>query len=235
MLKEVRVTSRHLQQIIGKLLWANTVVRPGRAFLRRLIDAIRTLKHPFAAVTLTADMRADLNTWQQFLAKYNGNSFFFLTKTMTSPQLHFYTDASFKAGAGYLGKRWFCIHYPQDWKHYGITFLELFPIVAALFIFGQKLTNHKIQFHTDNAAAVTIINLQTSRSPKIMKLVRQMVLVALRCNILFSAAHIPGLENSKADALSRLQVTQVQLLQLGMNLRPEIVPQNMLPANWMGD
>ena len=50
---------------------------------------------------------------------------------------------------------------------------------------------------------VTIINKKSSRSPRVMGLVRKMVLVCLEANILLKGEHIPGCLNSLADSLSR--------------------------------
>ena len=65
-------------------------------------------------------------------------------------------------------------------------------------------------FFSDNAAVVVIINKQTSKDSVIMVLLRDLVLSCLRHNILFQARHIPGFNNSRADYLSRSQVTKFQ-------------------------
>ena len=58
-------------------------------------------------------------------------------------------------------------------------------------------------FFSDNAAVVDIIN-------TIMVFLSDLVLSCLRHNILFQARHIPGFNNSRADHLSRSQVTKLQ-------------------------
>jgi uncharacterized membrane protein len=42
-----------------------------------------------------------------------------------------------------------------------ITFLEMFPIVVAINIWGASLKNKKILFHNDNQAVVAILNKKT--------------------------------------------------------------------------
>ena len=158
LLNSAHYTLKQLQHVIGMLQWANTVVTPGRPFLRHLIDATKGLQCPFARITITKWMRADLQMWLKFLATYNGKTFFIMSKQIHSPDFHLYMDASFKVGASFMGSSWFVIEYPTDWSTFGITFLELFPIVAALFIFGKKLANHSILLHSDNQAATSIIN-----------------------------------------------------------------------------
>lgn len=58
---------------------------------------------------------------------------------------------------------------------------------------------------TDNMAVIEIINKQTSKEKVLVKLVRRLVLAALRYNLYFRAKHIPGKNNIVADRLSRLQ------------------------------
>ena len=227
-------TLRQFQIIVGKLQLANTVVLPGRAFLRRLIDATRGKLSPHAKILVTTPMKQDLNVWLRFLASYNGSTFFIHDLPLHAPQIHLFTDASFMAGAGFMGRRWFVVQYPPSWHTYGIAFLELFPIVVALHIFGDYMRNRHVVFHTDNAAIVFIVNKQTSRSLQIMLLVRQMVLCALGSNTRCSAVHVPGEFNVLADQLSRLQGTPQLLKERGMRLQPEPIPTIFLPQNWKG-
>ncbi len=227
-------TLHQFQAIVGRLQWANTVVLPGRAFLRRLIDGTKGRLSRDTRICITDGMKSDLRLWADFLSSHNGVSFFLSEQKLHSPELHLFTDASFQAGAGYMGDRWFVVQYPEAWHRYGITFLELYPIVLAVYLFGDRFRNKRLVFHTDNEACVYIINKQTSRSPRIMRLVRQLVLCTLRRNTKFSAIHVPGIQNSKADALSRLQVTPGQLKQWGMRKNPEVIPREFKPQNWRG-
>ena len=72
------------------------------------------------------------------------------------------------------------------------------------------MRNHCIVFFSDNYAVVDIINKQTSREPKIMVLVRRLVLNCLKYNILFKSKHIPGILNRECDLLSCLEVDKIQ-------------------------
>ena len=149
--------------------------------------------------------------------------------------LNLHTDASFTAMAGFMGKSWFSIPVPASRHGYGITFLELYPIVVAVYVFGHRLANKRVVMHTDNAACVYIINKQTSQSPRIMRLVRQLVLQALHYNVKFSSVHMPGDCNEIADYLSRFQVTPHQLEEWGLERRPVSIPSKLLPRNWQGE
>ena len=87
--------------------------------------------------------------------------------------------------------QWLCGTWPDDWKGYDITFLELYPIVLSSILWGSRFSNHTIEFHTDNLALVSIINKCSSRKTHIMSLVRVLVQSMLHFNFVFYAIYIP--------------------------------------------
>lgn len=203
-----KVTLQELQSVIGLLNFACRVVRPGRAFLRRLIDLTVGLTKPHFKRRLTLEARADLAAWSVFMDHFNGKSMFLEEQIHTSLSLHLYTDASNLGFGGYLQEKWFSGKWPQSHNQYHITVKEFLPIVIAVELFSELLANKCVTFHSDNAAVVAIINKQSSKDKLLMKLVRRLVIATLKHNILFKACHIPGLSNNLADSLSRLQVEQ---------------------------
>lgn len=60
--------------------------------------------------------------------------------------------------------------------------------------------------HTDNEALVAVLRHMITREPMANKLLRTLALLCLRENIVLRVEHIPGVENVRADLLSRLQV-----------------------------
>ena len=71
-----KVTLKELQSLVGLLNFTCSVIVPGRAFLRRLIDLTVGVKRPHHHVRLTKDAKADLQVWQRFLSGFNGRDFF---------------------------------------------------------------------------------------------------------------------------------------------------------------
>lgn len=204
--RKKKATLKELQSVIGLLNFACAVVVPGRAFLRRIIDLTVGLRKSHHHKRLTKESRADFQAWSEFLEHFNGKSLFLTDHWITTPSLDLFTDASNIGFGGFLAKKYFYAEWPTQWSDVHITVKELFPIVLAIELFSDILTNCCIVFHTDNEAVVHIINKQTSKDTVLMRLVRRMVLHTLKHNILFKAVHIPGLHNSLADSLSRLQV-----------------------------
>lgn len=70
MQKKVKLKS--LQSFIGILYFACKTVAPGRAFCRRLIDAIIGIKKPHHFIRVSSGMLDDLVIWQQFLENSMG-------------------------------------------------------------------------------------------------------------------------------------------------------------------
>ena len=207
-----------IQSLIGSLNFVCRAVTPGRAFLRRLIDLTKGVVKKEQRIVIGIGARKDLALWLLFLEHFNGVSLFLEQQLTSSFDLELFTDAAGGIGYGaYFRGQW-----SQDsWSNIelhpdpSIAFLELYPIVIAIFLWGDQMNNLKVQFWSDNAAVVSIINKQTSHCPFIMSLVRQLVLQCLRHNILFKAEHIPGVDNQIADALSRFHNSKFHRLAPG--------------------
>lgn len=83
-----------------------------------------------------------------------------------------------------------------------LSFLEMVPILIALYLWGQGLQNQKITLYIDNEALVSVLNKQTSKSKRSMQLVRPFVLSCMKSNILFRARHVYSKVNVIADSIS---------------------------------
>ncbi|XP_056009591.1 uncharacterized protein LOC130046335 isoform X1 [Ostrea edulis] len=224
-----KVQLRDLQSLIGLLNFACSVVVPGRAFLRRLIDLVVGVKKPFHWIRLTKEARADMATWLLFLSHFNGKSVFLPLDWDSSDCLQLYTDASGTKGyAAILGASWFAQPWLEHMQHCQIAVKELYPIVLALEIWGSCLQNRRILFFSDNISVVYIINKQSSKDKTLMALVRRLVLVCLCKNILFKAKHIPGKCNIIADSLSRFQFQTARFQAPYLEQYPTPVPEHLL-------
>ena len=67
-------TKRHLLSLIGNLQHASSVVKPGRTFLRHMIDLSKRQVHMDGHLWLNAEFRADIQWWATFLDAWNGVS-----------------------------------------------------------------------------------------------------------------------------------------------------------------
>ncbi len=99
----------YLQSLNGLLNHACKVVRPGRSFLRRMIDLLTTIRPSApktALIRLNEAFRADLTWWAEFLTQWNGISFF--PQPLNRSHLTMTSDASGTWGCGAWHKTsWF--------------------------------------------------------------------------------------------------------------------------------
>ena len=206
-----KCTKRQLLSLIGSLSFAAKVVKPGRMFLRRLIDLSTTVDRLHHHIDLNSEARADIQWWLEFLPQWNGVSMF-QSDIVTSVSLSLFTDASFQGFGAVYGKHWFSVPWPSSFGSHDINIRELFAIVAAVLTWGDRWHNKQILFFTDNMTITQVWKSGTCRDPHIMRLVRFLFLFAARRNINILLQHIQGHNNVLADALSRLQVGRFRRL-----------------------
>ena len=173
-------------------------------------------------------MRENLLVWSQFLAGFNGISFWRGEIGMKA-DFQVKSEVAYSLGFGiYFRRRWCASTWREDWHQNGITrdltFLEFFPIVGALWLWAEERSNAMLHFCCDNQAVVYIINNLMSHSEWVMTLVRAFTLQALQFNIPVQARHVPGIENRLADALSCQQIELFRELSHGANEFPEVLP-----------
>ncbi|KAJ1137801.1 hypothetical protein NDU88_004197 [Pleurodeles waltl] len=94
-----------------------------------------------------------------------------------------FTDAAGSAGFGlYWEGRWCAEEWPGDWKHGGrsIAFLEFFPLIISVCLWGAELSHSRVLFQVDNLAVVQMVNRQSAREAGLLQLLRVFVLQCLR-------------------------------------------------------
>jgi hypothetical protein len=217
MISKKKTTLRNVQSLIGSLSFACKAIPVGRPFLRRLID-LTAGKTPeqHHHLRVSNDIKDDLSTWLLFLSNFNGVSVIHEKVWQNNEDLQLFTDSSSQGFGIYFNGSWTNGPWPDKWVQAGvvrdIVVLEIFPIVAAVFLWPAKLENRKVIFRCDNMSVCHIINSMTCKSKIIMNFVRKFVLQCLKHNIWFKCKHIPGINNSIADSLSRFDFQRFRQL-----------------------
>ncbi|KAE8597602.1 hypothetical protein XENTR_v10016529 [Xenopus tropicalis] len=211
-----KVTLKQLQSLLGKLNFACRIIPMGRVFSRRLPLATAGVRQPHHFIRLNQGHKSDLTVWSNFLQDFNGKVYW-LENTVENSEISLFTDAVGSTGFGaFFAGKWCMANWPQEWAKGRLTsnlaFLELFPIVVAVELWGQALSNKSVLFRSDNMAVVLAVNNLTSSSRPVLSLLRHLVLRCLQLNIKFRAKHIPGEINEIADALSRFQWDRFRFL-----------------------
>ena len=82
-----------LQLLVGKMEHHCYVVRPGRSFMRRMLDLLSGMKSNHCHIRLSAAFRSDLMWWHVFLSSWNGISMV-QSQTQMQPDVVVHSDAS---------------------------------------------------------------------------------------------------------------------------------------------
>lgn len=235
LLDKRKVTLKELQSLTGLLNFCIRAIPAGRVFVRRLYDSTCGLSKPHHKRRVSLEMKADIQMWLVFLDCFNGITSYKIIDWSNDYEFELFTDSAgnIELGCGaILQKQWAFMRWPAQWEGTevirDITFLELVPIAMAFSIWGTKLAGKRVILHTDNQALVSILNTQTSKSSRVMHLLRKLVLQGLVYNIQFKATHIMGLDNTKADALSRQQWSRFQASFPDSEEEPSVIPQSFL-------
>lgn len=235
LLGKKRTTLRVLQSFTGILNFCSRVIPTGRAFNRRFYDAMSGISNPRHHIRLTASIKEDIRLWSLFLDCFNGKFYFPDSDWISNVDMELFTDSAgsaFGGCASYLHPNWAFFPWPSYWLGCDIlkdiTFLELLPIVLAFHLWYAIFANKKIILHVDNKALVHILNSKTSKSRRVMHILRPLVLKAMVYNIQFKAMHITSNKNCIADAISRQQWPRFRRMSPEALQEPEKVPQSFL-------
>ena len=203
-----RATKRQLLSLIGKLMFVCRVVKPGRIFVQRLINLSKSVSCLHHKIRITSDAMFDIQWWLKFLPSWNRKSVFYNAQWIDSDVLHLYTDASNVAVAAYYNGHWFAIPFQGVFVTLGmfsINWRELCAIALALATWGEQWQGQRIVLHCDNMCVVECLTRGCSRSPDMMRLIRNMFFLCAQYSVEISARYVNTKNNDIADSLSRLQ------------------------------
>ena len=123
------------------------------------------------------------------------------------PTIDVMTDSSCVAAGGYLRGDWFYFNFALDnpsWSSLHINHKEMPAIMLAARRWAPRWANHRAIIHSDNHAAVQIINKGTTANELIMDELHNLFWLSAAYNFHISAIYIEGTRNTVADAISRL-------------------------------
>ncbi|XP_041427190.1 uncharacterized protein LOC121396391 [Xenopus laevis] len=232
-----KIKLRQLQSLIGHLNFATKVIPVGRVFNRRLSALTAGVDNPEWHLRIPKSIKEDLAIWNDFLSTYNGKSVW-QSDFKDNEAINLFTDAAASCGYGaFLRGQWSAQRWPEQWKGTellkNLVFLEFFPIVVAIELWGEQLANKRIILNCDNQGVVHVINNLSTSSPPVWKLLRYSVLRTLKLNIWFKAKHLSGYTNKTADAISRLQIEVFRCLQEQADPLNTPCPQHIWNIVWM--
>ena len=212
-LKRAIIPHRELESAVGFLAFAAKIVIPGRAFLRRLFDAVR---RPVAIIRLSAGMKDDLQWWSTFLKDWDGLKL--LRHAADRESWYIWTDASGNLGmGGYILKHpdlllhvqdVFSTRVPSRHARKDIQFKEMTAILQAIRLWIDRLHGTRLVLHCDNEDCVYGLRKSSMRGPAMTPLRKIAMLVASH-DILLIPTWIPTIANQLADDLSRFRYRKI--------------------------
>lgn len=222
-------TKRELLSLIGQLQHACCVVKPGRSFLRRMINLSTTVREQHYRIRLNKGFRSDLQWWLCFLPSWNGVGLFSgVIPTDYAGVITSDASGSWGCGAFSSSGEWFQLELPDTWKPVNIMVKELLPVVMGVALWGKQWRGGTIHCWCDNAAVVAILRSGRSRDDKAMHLMRSLFFFLATYNIGLVGDHIPGVENRAADALSRNDAASFLLQVPAARRTPTVIPDELL-------
>jgi hypothetical protein len=112
-----RCTLKDMQSLVGTLNFACTVVQPGRAFLRRMINLSCKVAEHQEFISISEEAKLEMKIWLSFLENFNGTFMFLHDRFLPNTTLDLYTDAAKSKGfGGVYGSKWLYGSFPDDWK-----------------------------------------------------------------------------------------------------------------------
>ena len=208
-LQRKSATKRQMQSLLGKLMYISKCVRQSRIFVNRILSVMRKLKQPFYKVKLSAEFRKDLLWWDEFLVIFNGVSI--IPDVMwKAPDAIISTDACLTGCGGVSADSYFRSPFPDSILHQNLSIheLEMLAIVVAVKVWRRDLPGQRLLIYCDNEASVWALNSGRTVGSFTASCLREIWFYACSVQLEIRGVHLPGVENRKADYLSRSHINR---------------------------
>ena len=100
------------------------------------------------------------------------------------------------------------------------------PIIVGAAIWGHRWSKQLVRFASDNMAVVQILTKRSARDPVVSHLLRCLFFIEAAFSLEFCATHIPGRDNTGADALSRDRAIDF----LSLYPQAQTIPPSSIPS-----
>lgn len=211
---------KELQSLVGMLAFAAKVVRPGRTFLRRMLDQLKRIPvwaNSTKPYPLTADFQLDVQWWMTFARDWNGKSILQQAEQWQAANarcVEVHTDACTTGWGAVHDEHWIAASWTADedaqaarGKRDSMPWKELHVIVRAAATWGPSWAGKHVLLHSDCAPVVLAWRKGDSREPAMAALLRTLWFLCARYDFMLTVQHIAGADNVCADLLSRAQIS----------------------------
>ena len=202
-MERAAATKKQTQSLVGVLQFVAICVKPGRVFMARLLNFLRSCPE-LGECPVPDDLRADLRWWLTFLPHYNGVSVI-PEVDWSDPDATFACDACLSGAGGWFQGQYFHTAFPAFIQELGmhINGLEMLTLTVALKVWGRFLSGKKVTMWCDNLSSVVVIQTGKARDPFLQACLRELVFLQARWECQIRVQHIRGEDNRLPDLLSR--------------------------------
>ena len=206
-LKKQSVTARGLARIAGQCVSMSKCVLPAKLLLRNVYRLLKSRLCWSDVLLLDTCTNNDLKWWYESLTQWNG---VIVENKPIDCQL--VTDASSIAWGAWTDS----LKAQGFWNHRvayaSSNYRELLAVYMGLMSFRKMFANKHVQILSDNITVVAFVNKFGGASKELDCLARDIHLMAMDNKITLQAAYLSGVENWKADQLSRMSSTYEWML-----------------------
>jgi len=104
---------REVQSLVGKLNFVGSCVKPGRIFISRLLNWLRSIYSVEGKVLVPEFVKQDIKWWKTFLPLYNGIS---MKEEWSKPDGMFTSDTCLSRCRGMFKEQFFHVEFPQYFR-----------------------------------------------------------------------------------------------------------------------
>lgn len=196
-------SKKEVQSLVGKLVFIAACVKPGRIFLSRMLNFLRSMPEDMSVV-IPLEFFKDVLWWRKFTPLYQGVSMMFLEEWNT-PDDFAASDACLTGCGGVCGNKYFHAVFPSFIQNQSMSInaLELLGICVCAKLWGKLWSGKKILFNCDNMSSVYVLNSGRSQDRFLQQCLREISYSAAVHEFQIRAQHIPGVDNRLPDYLSR--------------------------------
>lgn len=199
------VSKRMAQRIAGKVNHVSRCVHAARLFMARVLLALRDA-HDSGCVGVDT-MRPDLHWLALFVKRYNGRSIM----KPAAPAKVIKADSCLTGGGGGTDmKRCYELVYSPAFAaaHHISTLEAVNCLVAIRTLISAHDRDSTIEIQCDSASAIHALALGRARDPVLLAVCRAVWYFAATMDIRFVYTHVPGVDMTVPDALSRAHLGQ---------------------------
>lgn len=201
-------TLRQMQSLIGKLNFASGVVRSGRVYMARLINALRIKgKNSQSTLTLSTDNLNDVRWWIEQIKLRKGVPMIskMVSRAWLAPGSVWSSDSSLTGLGGWSQKTGMFFHYKleEPWTELDINSLECLSLMLCFHKWAEQCTNKRVLINCDNQTTVNVINSGAAKNRFLQACLREIYHICAMQNAEIRVVWVKTTENSIADCLSR--------------------------------